>query len=566
MIEVNLLIDIGLVIIFAAIGAIAARLFRQPLILGYIIAGVVIGPAVLGLIGDMSVIQTLAELGIAFLLFFIGLEFDISKIKKLGLSVSVIGIFEVALITIVGTLLACIFLDFTAALYIGFILAFSSTMIVVKLIIDKKEMDTLHGRIILGILLIQDVIVVIALPFLATAGATITVSYIFQIILGLVIMFLLVILLQKYILKRVFRVATDNQEFLFIFALAIAFVFMGISYIFGFSLAIGGFLGGLAVATRPYNFEIAGRIKSLKDFFAVLFFVSLGSLLTFDSMGMNAVWVIVIAIGVVLILKPVIFFFLLKAFKFSNRVSLLTSTSLAQVSEFSLIIAAQGLLAAHLQQSLFNAVIIVAIVTIVLTNYLIKYDNKIYGFFSNWLIPLERWTSKRDLERVQKEITGHTILFGADRMGDKIAQSFERKKNKLIIVDFNPEIIKRYLSKGYNCVYGDYSNEEILEVLHLEKASMIISTIPEVSDNLLVIDLIKSMNPKAILVLTARAYSEAATLYENGADFVVLPEALAGSKVSDFLKKFKSKQQFRNEGIIPFQKEKALRDKVTRKD
>jgi Kef-type K+ transport system membrane component KefB len=546
--EVNILLDIGLVIIFATIGALLARFIKQPLLIGYILAGVIIGPSILGLIKSSSLIATLSELGIAFLLFFIGLEFDITKIKKLGPVVSMIGFLQVLLITVTGALISSLWLDIRTSVYIGLVLAFSSTMIVVKLILDKKEIDTLHGRIILGLLLIQDVIAIIILPFLPSFGSSVSFIFILKTVISIIILFTLVYLLQKFIFKHLLRIVSENTELLFIISLSTCFLFLGLAYIFNFSLAIGGFLAGLAVASQPYNIEIAGKIKSLKDFFAVLFFVSLGTQLTLEGFNFNLGILLVCLLIIVILLKPFVIFFLLKAFRYSNRVALLSSSSLAQISEFSLVLAAIGLSLNHISQDIFNLIIIIAIISIILTGYLIKFDERLYSLFSNILIPLEKLTVKNDLEKVPKTISNHIVLFGADRMGSKIAELYEHKKDEIIIVDFNPEIVKSFLHKGYNCVYGDYGNQEVLEILQLHKARLVISTIPSVSENILVIDLVKSLNKKAVIIVTARANSEALTLYEGGADFVVLPEVLAGQRIVELMKHKNLKQTFANQG------------------
>ena len=510
-------------------------------------AGILIGPAVFGLIKSQSLISTLSELGIAFLLFFIGLEFDISRIKKLKPVVFLVGALQVILITIIGTLVASIWFNIHTSLYLGAIAAFSSTMIVVKLILDKKEIDNLHGRIILSILLVQDIFAILFLPFLASKGTSIGIPYLIELILLIIILFLFVFLLQRHILHRIMRLIAENTEFLFIGSLAICFIFLGIAYFLNLPLAIGGFLVGLAIASQPYHIEVAGKIKPLKDFFAVLFFVSLGSQLIFSSLNSTILIFLLAMLILVVLIKPIITFLLLKAFRYSNRVSVLTSASLAQISEFSLVLAAQGLLLGHLSQDIFNGVILLSIFTIIITGYIIKYDETVFGFFSKTLMPLERLTSKEDLERVPSKLSDHTILFGADRMGAKITELYEHNKNKLIIVDFNPEIVKSFLHKGFNCVYGDYGNQEVLEILQMHKAKQVISTIPSVSENILVIDLVRSMNPKATIIVTARSVSEATTLYQGGADFVVLPEVLAGQKIQELIKHKRAKQMLKKQ-------------------
>jgi Kef-type K+ transport system membrane component KefB len=530
------LLDIGLIILVAALGALVVRFLRQPVILGYILAGIIIGPAILGLVQNSSLILTLSELGIAFLLFFVGLELDFSKLKKMGGMIATLGIVQVVLVTVAGGLIALKWFDFTQALYIGLALAFSSTMIVIKLLSDKRELDSLHGRIILGILLVQDILVVMIIPFLGTLGS-VSASVLILAVIKIMVLFLVAYISKVFIFKNVMKYITDSAELLFVASVAVCFLFIGLSYFLGFSIAIGGFIAGISLATRPYNLEIAGRVKALKDFFAVLFFVTLGSQLTFFNMTAY-IPLLLALLAVILFFKPFIIFLILKVFKYSNRPAVFASSQLAQISEFSLILAVQGIALGHLTQDVFNIIVVLAIVTITITTYIIKHSEGFYSMFSVFFVPFENMTSKKDLEKLPKRISGHTILFGGDRMGSQVVESYEKKKDKLIVVDFNPELVRKLIKKGYNCIYGDYSNHEILESVKLDQAKMIISTIPSINNNSVIIELAKGMNKKALVMVTAKTLNEALTLYDEGADFVALPQVLAGQKISEYMKKF----------------------------
>jgi Kef-type K+ transport system membrane component KefB len=546
MMDFSVLLDIGIIILFAAVGANLSRIFKQPLILGYVIAGILVGPAIFGFIQNTSLIATLSELGIAFLLFFVGLELDLSKLKQVGLATAVTGVFEVIFITLIGAFLASHFFDPLTSVYVGLILAFSSTMIVLKLLADKRAIHSLHGRLILGILLVQDILIVILLPLLASVGST-SVTGVIAVLLKVVVLLAAAYLLQKYVFKRLLKYISQQTELLFITAIAICFAFMAVSYWWEFSIAIGGFLAGVALAAPPYNTEIAGRVKSLKDFFLVLFFVTLGSQLTFTSFQASHWFLMVGMILIVLLIKPFVIFIFLKMFRYSNRSSLLSSISLAQVSEFSLILAATGLLAGHIPQEVFNITILIAIATIVFTGYIMKYDDTVNHWFHDFLIPFEGLTSKKDLEFLPKYLDKHVVLFGADRMGSKIIDALTSQKKNFIVADYNPEIIRVLIKKGVHCIYGDYSNPEILDALRLDKAKKVISTIPSTEDNLVVLDVVKGLNPEVTVVVTAKTQTEALSLYNAGADFVVLPESLAGQKVGEYLKKL-DKGQLKRRG------------------
>src|SRR3989344_8168429 len=253
----SLLVDIGIIILFAAFLALVTKLLKQPIILGYVVAGILIGPLVFGFITNADLITQIAELGIAFLLFIVGLELDLNKFKQLGWVIAVVGVLQVALVALVGTLFASLWLNPTESLYLGLIVAFSSTMIVVKLLDDKMELQTLHGKIVLGILLVQDILVVLALSLLQGIGN----SSFFALIslvkgLGLI---LVSYLIGKYIFSYLLRLSASLPELLFIISLAIAFIYTALAYYLGFSIVIGAFIAGVALASSPYSTEVVGR-------------------------------------------------------------------------------------------------------------------------------------------------------------------------------------------------------------------------------------------------------------------------------------------------------------------
>ncbi|MBS3159609.1 cation:proton antiporter [Candidatus Woesearchaeota archaeon] len=543
--EFSALIDIGIVIAFAALLANVAKLLKQPLILGYVIAGILIGESFFGIIENTEFIKTLSELGIAFLLFFVGMELDFSKLKKMSRIIIITGLIQVIITFFLGALLASFWFSFIEATYIGLIVAFSSTMIVIKLLSEENVLDTLHGRIILGILLIQDIMVVIILPLLTTLGKF---SYILILtaILKTALLFGIAFLSKRFIFPSLIKSTAKSHELLFITSIGICFIFAALSYILGFSIAIGAFLAGIALATFPYNLEIGGRIKSLKDFFSVIFFVTLGTQITFSNISKT--WLPLISLLLfILIIKPLIIFTTLKFFKHGNRTSFLSSVSLSQISEFSLILAILGLSLSHISQEIFNITLTIMIVTTTITSYIIKYHEKLFNLVSKHLIPLEKFTNKKNLENLPKEIKNHIIIFGAHRIGSKIILKLKKARRNFIVVDYNPEVIKKLISDKINCIYGDIGNIDLLEDLKIENAKLIISTIPNTSDNLLLIELAKKKNKKITICVTTKTAEEAVSLYKNGADFVALPELLTGLKITEFLHG-KSKKEIQKAG------------------
>ena len=536
MTSIALLYDIGLVIIVATILAILARWLKQPLILGYVAAGIIIGPTVLGLIKNQDSISILSELGITFLLFMIGLELDINKLKQMGLPATIGGTLQV-LFTFLAAFGVTLLLGFKyiEAIYIGLVISFSSTLIVVKLLSDKGELDSLHGKIILGILIIQDVLAVLALSLLNTIN-NFSLNIIITVLFKGFSLFLIAYILSKYVLKYILNVISKSNELLFIGALSLCFLFAYFASFLGYSIAIGAFIAGVTLASSYQNLEIAGRIKPLRDFFLVLFFVSLGMQIIVKEIAPLIVPIVIFFL-LTIIAKPIIIFIIMKFLKFGNRTSFFTGMNLGQISEFSLIVAAQGLVLGHISQSMFSAVTLLTIVTIVLTAYFIKWDDKIFSALNKIFAPFE---SKKTLESKfvnlpDKPLKDHIIVFGIYRMGLKVIDGMMKLKKNFIVVDFNPEKIRDLIKKGVHCICGDMSNLEILEELNIDKAKMVISTVHIYENSALIIKKVREVNKEAIIIVSSRSITEALSLYEHGADYVIVPESLAGEKIYNYM-------------------------------
>ncbi|MCP3684155.1 MAG: hypothetical protein GY861_15850 [bacterium] len=530
--------DIGIVIVVATVFAYFAKITRQPRILGYIIAGVLIGPMVFKLITNHEIISTLSEIGIAFLLFIVGLEIDFRRMKDVGTTALVVAFFQMLLSCAFGYFIAKIWFDGMAAFYIALVVAFSSTMIVIKLLADKKELDTLHGRIVLGILLIQDVIAIFILALIPNLNNP-SIDVMLRSVGYGAAFFILLFIIARFLLPPFFRSVARSPELLFLSAVSWCFVVALFADIINYSIAIGAFLAGVSLASSPYSLEITSRVKSLRDFFATIFFVSLGMQIAFTSIGKIILPIVVLSIIAVLG-KPFIIFILMNLFQHKKRTAFLTSITLAQVSEFSLIIVALGFSEGHISQDIVSLTAIVAVITITLTSYFIKYDQKIYSVLSKHLAFFESISgSTTDLQYLPKE-KPEVVMCGYNRIGYSIYDKLKNLKKQVLIVDFNPELIKRLIKERAPCLYGDVGDLEVIEKLNLQKIEMLISTIPTIHDTMLLIQKTKEVNKKAIIIVTANHVDEALSLYDAGADYVVLPHFLGGEHVSFLLEDFTS--------------------------
>ncbi len=531
----NLFLEIGLMIILASLFAIVARLLKQPLIPAYVLVGIVLGPLGVGLIQDMEVIRTLSEIGIAFLLFVVGLEMNISKLKKVGFVAGVGGTIQVVLTFALGYGLALL-LGFNSmnSVFLGLVLAFSSTMVVVKLLSDKNEISTLHGRIVLGILLMQDILVILVLSVI---GDLSNVMVIFPALLKGVLLLAIVILLSKYVLGSLFRFAAKSQELLLLCSLAAVFVFSLLAVLLDFSIVVGAFLIGVGLASLPYNFDIIGRIKPLRDFFALIFFVSLGMEIVWLSNG--ALIPMLVFLGAIIILKPLIILVIISLFNYEKRTGFLTAISLGQISEFSLILISTGMALGYVNQEILSMTVIFAVVSITLTTYFIEYDNLLYKKM-DWFLGVFEYlnTGKKRLGYVAKGTKKKVVIFGSHRIGSMVLNNLDKLKRGVLVVDYDPEIIEQLKEEKVSCMYGDISNVEILERIPWKDVKLVLSTAKSEEDNLFLIEYVKENYPKVKVIVTASHLDEALNLYEMGADYVVVPTISSGDLVSHLVGKF----------------------------
>ncbi|MDO8741362.1 MAG: cation:proton antiporter [Candidatus Woesearchaeota archaeon] len=531
----NIFLDIGVIIIVAAVGAFLARLIKQPLIPAYVIGGILLGP-VLGLIVNNESIATLSEIGIAFLLFIVGLEMDFRKLKNVALVCTAGGLIQMAALFGLGFLIAFLF-GFKSfdPLYLGLIIAFSSTMVVIKLLADKGEIETLHGRIIIGILLMEDVVAIFALSLIQNLGNFGLYDITISTLKGIAV-FVISWIASKYILPYLFKFAAKTQEILFLGALATSFAFSILFSYLGFSIVIGAFTAGIALANTNYSIEIAGKIKSLKDFFSTIFFVSLG-LQILPGTIMPMLPLLIALILAIIIIKPLLTITICSIFGYKKRPSFIAAISLAQTSEFSLIIVMQGVLLGHISNAFFSMAVVLATATMLFTSYFIKFDNFLYekiGHLLNFYSVFVRYEEEPDNMTEHNDVA----LLGYDRIGYSILKKLKLMGYRPIIVDYNPDIIKRLKSQKFSCMYGDVGDSETLAKLGFSHMNMIISTVPDKFDNLLIIKNARESNEKAIMFVTANNVDDALELYDAGADYVILPHFLGGEHVSLLIEKF----------------------------
>ena len=526
-----ILAELGIILIVATLFAYIAKALRQPLIPAYILSGLLIGP-ILGLVTQVDLITTLSEIGIAFLLFIVGLEIEFKRLRNVAEVSTLGGMIKMFILFLIGFIITrALHYDAITGIYLGIIIAFSSTMVVVKLLSDKRELDTLHGRIVLGMLLMEDFIAIIALAMLS--NATFSIDMIIFSILKIIFLIVISFFLSIYVLPSIFKFAARTKELLFLASISALFFFSILAMMLDISLVIGAFIAGVALANLPYSLEITGKVMSLKDFFATIFFVSIGMSINFTSISRIAV-PLVILLAVVILFKPLLIMTLVTIFGYKKRPAFLSSMSLAQISEFSLILAAQGIIMGHISQDIYTLTVLLALITMGLTSYFINFDNQLYRFLNKRLdifariLPHKRF----HFEYTPKNLKYSIILCGYNRVGFSILRAIKRMKKRMLIVDFNPEVIRKLMASKTPCLYGDIGDVEVLEKINFKDAKMIVSTIPDTHDNMVLLKRIKDSGSKAITFVSASDIDDALKLYEKGSDYVILPHFLGGEHVA----------------------------------
>jgi Kef-type K+ transport system membrane component KefB len=550
----NMISSVGIAILAATIMAYIGHLLKQPLLLAYIAAGIIIGPSIgLGLVKDINDIETISHFGLILLLFLIGLEIDIKKLKESGKSLIISGSSQFLITAVIGVGFFLL-LGYTFGggkydlLYLAACCSLSSTAIVVKLLYGKFELDTLAGRITLGILVFQDIWAIVLLgiqPNLANPD-------IIQILLSFgkgILLVVLSMLISKYILPRLFKSIAKVPELVLISSLGWCFLVCWAAAFFNLSLEMGALIAGVAISTFPYNLDVIAKVVNIRDFFVTLFFVSLGMQIP-NPLDNPSILIIAGIVSAFLIGSRYLSIFpVLYSLKNGLRVSLLTSINLSQISEFSLVIASLGVAAEHITRDTMTVIIFVFVITSILSTYMIKYNDSIQKALASLLQKL-RLKDIQSAEQEDKITVGKEIaLLGFFRTASSLVQeliSIEQKnstalriKDRLIVVDFNPEIHESLQSMGIKIVYGDISHLDTLHHAGIQDVKIVISTIPDTilvgTDNLKIIKHIKEICPLAKIIVTAESIERALKMYAEGADYVFIPRILAAKNLTEMI-------------------------------
>lgn len=521
--------ELALLLSVAAVAGILAKAIKQPLLIGYLFAGLVL--AAFGIITDFEGVATLGKIGVALLLFLVGLEMNIRELPSIGKVALTAGLGQIVFTSAVGYILALVLgFGILPSIYIAVALTFSSTIIIVKLLSEKGDIGSLYGKIAVGFLLVQDFVAILILMFLAgLGGAEASLGQFLAIGVKAVALFGAVWFLSKKILPSLFdKFVTSSPEMLFVVSIAWA---LGIAALvggpLGFSYEIGGFLAGLALSNLPEHLGIASKTRPLRDFFLTIFFLTLGTQLLVKDIGAVITPAIIFSLFV-LIGNPLIVLAIMGAMRYKKRTSFLASVTVAQISEFSFILIAMGLFLGHVSETEVAVVILVGAITMTVSTYLILGSDKIFLKLKNFLSVFERKNTHEQALLEEKIYSDHIVLLGCDRMGRSLAAFFKRKGLLYLVIDYNPKVFANLSAERIPVLLGDVDDPEIKDLARMDKARMVISTISNPKDNLSVLEYIRNLSRKPLVITKAETKQDALRQYEAGASFVLLPEVIAG--------------------------------------
>jgi len=534
--------EIALILGLAAVIGAVGMLLRQPLIVAFLATGILAGPAGLSLIQSHGQIELLAQIGISLLLFVVGLRLDLGLIRTTGPVALATGLGQVIFTSLFGFLIT-LWLGFSvvASLYVAVALTFSSTIIIVKLLSDKKEIDALHGRIAVGFLIVQDIVAILAMIMLTAVGGGggedgATFSHIALIALKGIGFLICIGLLMRYVLPGLTRRFARNQELLILFAITWA-VFLGAAgdYL-GFSKEVGAFLGGVSLASTQYREAIAARLVSLRDFLLLFFFIDLGARLDFNTVGAQIPNSIYLSLFV-LVGNPLVVMAIMGIMGYRRRTGFLAGLTVAQISEFSLILAALGLSLGHIDKEIMGLVTLVGVITICVSTYMIIYSGPLYRWLSKPMKIFERKHPYREELAAEACVipTVDFLLIGLGNYGSGLARHLIRRGKRLAGVDFNPQALATWRSQGIPVMFGDVGDPEFLDNLPLNCSAWVVSTVRDRALNVTLLHLLQERHYEGKIALTAMDEEETKLYSSRGAHVVLRPFDDASEEAADSL-------------------------------
>jgi Kef-type K+ transport system membrane component KefB len=527
--------EVSLILLAAAVLGAIGLLLRQPLIIVYILLGIALGPSGIKLVQSQDVVDLLAQVGIAILLFLVGLELNPDYVRRIGAVAVATGLGQLSFTIIIGFLLTLLLgKDWLTALYIAIALTFSSTIIIVKLLSDKRELDTLHGRIAVGFLIVQDIAVIVALVAMSVLGGGQAGEQGLAQVLGAIALKLAALgagmyLAMRYLLGQLLRFLARSLELLLIFAVAWAVGLAALGDWLGFSKELGAFLAGFALSPTHFRDAISTWLIPLRDFLLLFFFIDLGT--KFDLATAQQEWLTALILALfVLIGNPLIVMAIMGTMGYRRKTGFLAGLTVAQISEFSVIFIAMGLSLGHVRQDALSITTMVGLITIALSTYMILYSQPLYKRLERFLKPFERkepFAEKRFEAQELDDAPYEVIVFGLGRTGRLVLDHYHALGIRAIGVDYDPEAVAAMQGRGIPALFGTAEDQEFIRGLPLATAKLLVITLPHMDD---VQDLLRTVNATDFdgrIIAVARSEADANALKAMGVDEVINPFELA---------------------------------------
>lgn len=536
----NIFVQLAFILTASSIFGYFMHKFKLPLVVAYLISGLLISNFLPT--SQLTVLEFLPDMGIAFVLFLIGMELDLREVKNLGKPIVIASVVQIVFSTLAGFTIAGLFkFGLVESFYMGIGLSFSSTVVVIKLLLEKRDLGSLYGKLSIGILLIEDLIAIGVLMGISVGNSFFSLGVQQTLpLIGLVLkaggLFLVTYLASRYILEKIFRAVSGSVELLFLTALTWCFLFITLALVIGFSVVIGAFLAGVALASSAYRFQIQGKVKPLRDFFVTLFFVYLG---TQAHLGdLFAYWPSVLTLtGYALFIKPLIFLLILGIFGFRRHTLFQTSLNLSQVSEFALVILLLGVKTETASTTALSIMAAVTVISVIISSFLITFSKNLYRYFNPILGFFEHSSKTHFLEKkLDSQLVDHIVVFGANRVGNPLVKFLKREDIPFVVMDFNPKIIEELWAEDITAVYGDIGDPDVLDGVQLETAKLIICTANDLIDNQLLLIECRRRKVRSPIVVRAQDIEDEELLLKMGADYVIIPEKISADLLVQKLK------------------------------
>ncbi len=524
-----------LLLICALAGAVFVRL-RQPVLIAYIVVGIAVGPAVFGLVTAHDQIDLLAQVGVAVLLFAVGLKLDLHHVRHIGPVALATGLGQLGFTIVIGfALILALGKGWLEALYVAVALTFSSTIIIVKLLSDKRELDSLHGRIAVGFLIVQDLAVVIAMMAMSAlrgTGSSDTgtsdvgwVAVLLSLGWRLAVAAAALFVLMRWVLPALVAAMARSQELLLVFAIAWGVALAALGEWAGFSKEAGAFLAGFSLASTPYREAMNARLTGIRDFLLLFFFIDLGARLELSALGAEVVPAIALSLFV-LIGNPLIVMAIMGFMGYRRRTGFMAGLTVAQISEFSIVFVAMGMTLGHVGVQALSLTTLVGLVTITVSTYMILYAQPLYERLAPWLRIFER---ERPFREIAAEGQGgstrgaQVIVFGLGRYGSRLFEQLRAHGTEVIGVDFDPEAVRALQDRGLPVLFGDGEDPDLLETLPLRQVRWVITTFPQWESNRALLHALRGAQYPGRIVGAVRDAAHGRALAAAGIDEVINP-------------------------------------------